>query len=149
MNLHFIGRVISKTVLFLLFIMLLLQIPLKGKSIMNHYLDETDNKFFHTIGNFINGFKKGFTRRNLQLTTKPENINVDSLIQSKELSNIFLLQEEINTNKKVKENDIANRKKEKKLVKSRIPKKLTSPQLQGEYHSAEDEKRLKEILMSE
>jgi len=107
---------------------------------MNHYLDETDNKFFHTIGNFINGFKKGFTRKKLELTIKPETINVDKLIQATELSNTFLLQEEVKPTKK---------KEDKKLVKSRVPKKLASPQPQGEFYSAEDEKRLQDILNSE
>lgn len=139
------GRLITKTIILLLFITLLLQLPLKGKSIMNHYLDETDNKFFHTIGNFINGFKKGFTRKNLQLTIKPETINVDKLIQSTELSNSFLLQEELNTKKQ----EVTKKIKEKRLVQSRVPKKLAPPEPKGEYHSAEDEKRLQEILNSE
>jgi hypothetical protein len=138
---QFLGKLISRAFLLLLLIVLLMQLPLKGKSIMNHYMDTTDNKLFHTVGNFINGFKKGFKRNSINLT-KPEKINVDNIIPTTELTNKFLLHEEKRDSKK-------KAKRDRKLIQSRVPKKLTPPHTQGEYFSAEDEKRLKEILLSE
>ncbi|HLB59875.1 MAG TPA: hypothetical protein VJL87_07335, partial [Bdellovibrionota bacterium] len=52
-----IGRLFFRVFFVLLLIVLLLQLPLKGKSIMDHYLDEIDNPQIQAVGGWINKIK--------------------------------------------------------------------------------------------
>lgn len=90
------------------------------------------------MGNLINGIKDRFSGKKTFSLSTYKNIDVDKLIESSKLSESFLFQEENKPKEIVKE----------KLIKSRVPKKLASPQPQGEHFTSEDEKRLNEILLS-
>ena len=134
-----IGRLFFRVFFVLLLIVLLLQLPLKGKSIMDHYLDEIDNPQIQAVGGWINKIK-GKLHSSKATKHIPAVLEVRSPESKKPRSKISLKSELEQMKKPVPP------KKNPRLVETRIPKKLSSPILPNEVYTAEEQEQLKEIL---
>jgi len=133
-----IGKLFFRTFFFCLFIIIALQVPLKGKSIMDHYLDETDNPYFQAVGNFVNGVKEKIPFLSKR-EVSPDLLKVlNRKKPGEKRAEIRVINPDVPADKN------------RRLMETRIPSQLATPILpENETYTAEEREGLDEILLSE